>query len=136
MSDLREAAERLRKHLANKYDRNGPYWRAGHIAESWHFDKQQMNADIALLAAEHPADSDEPITEAWLRQIGFSEYKCPKQPCRNAFSIKDGALMFSPHYYQDFRGAWMFHRVVIQSPTTRGQLRLLLRALNIGKETT
>lgn len=64
MSDeIKAAAERRRK------------WRETH--RGWY--RQDMDSSILADAylAEHPADDDEPVMEAWLRAVGFENCSFP-----------------------------------------------------------
>jgi hypothetical protein len=122
MSELREAAERVRTGFT--------YYQC---PDSW----QECN-DARLIAeawiAEHPADDDEPITEEWLEQLAFTHndswyFRSPAQTSMQA----DVTLI-------RWSGGWSvkvsdrFTSVLTANVKTRGDLRLLAKALGIGLE--
>jgi hypothetical protein len=84
--DVKRAAERIRRitdgeDLVSVYDPQKP---ANQVGDSWgHWDKVDaaksgVECDCETLADayldEHPADEDEPITEEWLKSIGFRQW--------------------------------------------------------------
>lgn len=74
-----------------------------------------------------PADSELPIDEAWLRSVGFSEFVDDSGWFRES---KCSEVYVSRGY----RGQWLVNGQELPEeaqPTTRGQLRLLCRALSI-----
>lgn len=74
--------------------------------------------------AEHPSDDDEPVTEEWLREIGFT------------YDDEWGATYIYgyktfPLWYEDLCGEWGWGEAELPSPKTRGDVRRLCRALGI-----
>lgn len=64
---VREAAERLNRYLEDRVVTAADY--------------EDCEGDIQCVAtaylAEHPADEGKPITDAWLREIGFADGNMP-----------------------------------------------------------
>lgn len=89
------------------------------------------NAAIAIakqIEAEHPADDDEPIAEEWLRSVGFARGRFDDDlvlpPIVRGLTVRDDIVC---EY-------WVVRTYRIPdnaAPRTRGQLRLLCRALGI-----
>lgn len=106
-SDLRAAAERLRKH-----ERYGP-WVA-------------YDGDRHYLASVRPDDDtqdDTQIDEAWLKSAGFREDGA------HLFLSARGPGLGGFQFYPN--GKWYLFGTEIKPIRTRGQLRLLCRALGI-----
>ena len=85
---------------------------------------------LALLAigtaylAEHPADSDEPIDEAWLRAVGFESW--------TEFSKADLAIDDCVRWAAEYRVISLIDAGRdLPHLKTRGSVRLLCRALGI-----
>jgi hypothetical protein len=70
MNDTRSAAERLRRAIVERCY-VGP---DGQLERDW-----QLLAEHWLL--EHPADSDEAVTEEWLRAVGFKRKRVETVVC-------------------------------------------------------
>lgn len=140
MSDVKAAAERLRRVQANRaaedvcwlsrvYD---PLWNKGHSNGSW---QQDQDLIVTAYLAEHPADEDEPITEEWLRGVGFSI-------CAHwgAMAIGDSDQIALEWDYGKWLIRWrrpsdrLTTDIPIPAPKTRSDLRLLCRALGITLE--
>lgn len=110
---VREAAERLLSYLDCT---------AIHFADYEGFD-----GDVQYIAnrivAEHPADEGEPITDAWLREIGFVDGNMPgdltSSPIVRGISTRSGEYWVVRSYPLPY------------VPKTRGQLRKLLEALGV-----
>ncbi len=131
------AAARLRKHAA---DCQGPRigvchsdcpYRRMPIASL--IDDRKVLADAYL--CEHSADEGEPIDEAWLRSGGFIDDGTMTVRLKHVVNGRQTELCTTlPH------GGWFIGQnirekilyVEIAAPQTRGQLRLLLRALGIS----
>lgn len=115
---VREAAERLNRYLEDRTITAADY--------------EDCEGDIQYVATayltEHPADEDNPIDEAWLREIGFEE-------------TRDGGL-----FLPDVEGVFVRNKSMkcvfdwkLEPPSckligcfeTRRQLRKLLDALGI-----
>lgn len=74
--DVKAAAERYRKHqqrLCEDEHHKSPYWLP--LTECWS-ERRLEDANVLANAhlTEHPADDDEPVTEEWLRSIGFKDW--------------------------------------------------------------
>jgi len=93
---------------------------------------------------EHPVDSDEPITEPWLRSVGFSRPMTPaNDTCLVAGSWTRTSCEDSPaptgvypvQYYRTHReaaGMWyVYENPLPVQPETRADLRRLAAALGI-----
>lgn len=95
-----------------------------HYNTEWELDALELaNAYLA----EHPADEDEPVTEEWLRAIGFNDDK----------EFPGYVILLTECGYIECIGfdggvEWMlFGNELNPGPQTRGQVRLLCRALGI-----
>ena len=128
--ELRAAAERLTDGRNRLEDWQGP---TGDCAD--------MRAAIVLARAyiaANPADDGEPVTDEWLRSLGFSRHMQPAACCH--LSIKtttltltrwqdkagDGPIRWSVSG-QDYSD-WLPHCLW---PVTRGQVRRLCAAIGI-----
>ncbi len=131
MSDVKEAAERMRQHIAKKDEASGPYY-AGTF---YQMDNALilLSKDLGVLSraylAEHPADEHEAITEAWLRSVGFFE-RCEYLVIRPSEPMPIG-LRHTKIGFGLIDGNWYANGLGCKTPETRGQLRLLARALGI-----
>ncbi len=72
--------------------------------------------------AEHPADDEEPITEAWLRSVGFDD--------EHRLDWKNLVIKFCVPIRDNF---WDFYlnSTQIKPPKTRGDVRRLCKALGV-----
>jgi len=116
--DVRQAAEEALK------------W---YRVQSPHIRQRQQAQLLYRLAtgvlAEHPADEHEAITPEWLEACGFvtaddgmrlnSQYNAPKHHMRYASVFRHN------------NGQWWVNGLGVKHQETRGQLRLLCRALGI-----
>lgn len=125
--ELRAAAERLRRaeavdSLAAVYgpmadkDNAGAYLR-------------DRNALLAAWFREHPADDELPVTEEWLREVGFGD---------NGYNYAGSMLRLGGFEYRtgpsaDGWSRWYYCGVLITDENlgTRGHVRRLLAALGI-----
>lgn len=149
--ETREAAERLRR-FRNGDNSAYPDDDGGFFEERG---QTMCEADEETLAdaylAEHPADAEEPITEDWLRSVGFEK---PDGGRENELSIGENDLYvcfgteqtmwmardhydYTPKCYSPFeepgkKGDQRLSRIPSGLwPKTRGQLLRLCAALNI-----
>lgn len=127
MSTLREAASEI---IANEY-----------VIERFCYENERPDISkllrcARLLAldyfAEHPADDDEPITDTWLRACGFRR---PMSPA-NHYCMVLGEWLRGFHVLQMggdriSESTWYYLGREVPPCKTRGQLRLLCRALGI-----
>lgn len=135
MSDeLRAAAERVRR-LGAGENYSSVYGcemtMGGHMQRD---ERKIVDAYLALFRA----DDEQPIDETWLRSVGG---KRPMTPARDTCLVlgcfRTGACppdgIYPISYYKTPKGEpnWMVFGNVIKSPETRGDLRLLARALGI-----
>jgi hypothetical protein len=97
----------------------------------------------ALYNAEHPADSDEAISEEWLRSIGFKDYLEPNEYCTSYLSFwlepkKHNAAFLAVHWARpdnpqgSYWSANGFSLYKPAYPKTRGAVRRILLALGIA----
>lgn len=113
-AELRAAAERLRDGAYPAIDL--PPWATRVYRDG--------AAVAAAWLAEHPADDAEPVTEEWLRSVGFSSR--PNNRWLQIRTPQGGRLdcwMASP--------LWEFHDEAVAIPQTRGDVRRLCTALGI-----
>jgi hypothetical protein len=118
--ELREAAERY----ANPKPSEAYPWPC-----DMHEQPMRRSRDAAVLArayiAEHPADSELPVTEDWLRAVGFT---ADTDGTVSWFRKADLELYDqSPHGWKSFVGARMLRPV-----SARGQLRGLCHWLCVA----
>ena len=100
-------------------------------------DFEQFSVDMIAVAnaylAEHPADDDEPIVEAWLLSVGFlrdlNEYEITSPTSDGQFVY----LTLTRRGWVLGTGSWSHRSSLLlpATPETRGQLRRLCAALNI-----
>jgi hypothetical protein len=125
-SELRAAAERVIKRVARYFDSDARKVAIAYLAA--------IEENKRLRELLHPADSDEAITEDWLRSIGFDT-------CTHWGALNIGDWHNSIAVEWDF-GKWslgacrkagdrcdFIHK--IPAPRTRGDVRRLLSALGI-----
>lgn len=116
--DVRAAAERLRR-----------YYAGDDTVFRHRDDDARFTGDVLLLVGRVPADDGEPVTEDWLRAVGFrpDEFGClwlgdeaelgyrveprPGEPSRWRYSDPEGDTVYLP------------------AQTTRGHVRRLAEAL-------
>lgn len=122
---VRESAERLRKHCAVSASENyqeSPYYRQGGSVDFVleHIDRTKTST---AYLADHPADEDEPITDAWLREIGFADGRMSSDLTLSP--IVRGRTAAGCEY-------WIVRSYPLPYvPKTRGQIRKLLDALGV-----
>ena len=132
MADLRAAAERILS------DWNDPSIARPAIAQD---DPLEVQFARAWLVA-HPADSDEPITEAWLRACGFKDYAEPSKYCSSYLSLwlerkEHNAAILAVHWALPsnrdghYWSANSFSLYKAAYPKTRGDVRRLCAALGV-----
>jgi len=116
MTAISEAAERLREHESG--------------GDIYPFDggAMEMGDERALAAAylaEHPADDGEPITEEWLRSVGFKVSPDFEFLFIEA-GLRPGTIEFDPDI-----GWIIFGSKATRLLETRGDVRRLCAALGI-----
>lgn len=83
---------------------------------------------VAAYLADHPADDADPVTEGWLRTVGFQQ----AGPCLEVSSPSEAiriALWFTAPGVVEF---WRLHgNKLDHQPSTRGHVRRLCSALGI-----
>ena len=86
-----------------------------------------LNTDLRTLGeaylAEHPSDDDEPVTEEWLHSIAVMGSDC--------YEIGHVEFVFEPECGWTAFAEVNGHSAWLLDTKTRGQVRLLCRALNI-----
>lgn len=86
-----------------------------------------LRADEAVILnaylAEHPEDSDQPVTVEWLRSVGFEAGILG--PLHIEYVQLPGGLT---------RTDWFYERAMLPAMVTRGHVRRLLAALGIPLE--
>ena len=120
MNDLRAAAERLLK------------WAERHEAASVSTNAKAMIYDCGKVAiaylAEHPAYGDEPITEEWLRSVGFVEAD---------MGLRLNTEFTGRHHlrhtciFRHLTGEWWVNGLGCATPQTRSDLRRLAKCLGV-----
>jgi hypothetical protein len=126
-SDVRAAAERCR---LNRYTAEAPDMRTAmnEKRDDW------RTLALAYLA-EHPADDAEPISQAWLRSVGFRDvgencvgenYLCVNTTGRTALIVWSEGWFLSEACGGNFAG-----QVGIKTPENRGAVRRLCQCLGI-----
>jgi hypothetical protein len=116
MSEIEAAAERLNK----TDDSNLFYWRS-----------DDPNRDAATVAKwALPLLDATPIAEDWLRSVGF---KPDEQDGYLEIESEDsdGSLLLQALPWGEYRLVKLGESIDIAAPKTRGQLRLLAKALGI-----
>lgn len=109
--ELKAAAERLRADAYADWD-----YMDGIYASDKQLEDRRLIAKAYL--AEHPADNDEPITDSWLRKIGF-------QDMETGLESQDHVVIVN---------AWGMDFTVCNGkpkPETRGDVRRLAKALGL-----
>jgi hypothetical protein len=125
MSDVREAAGRLRE-AAERYT-------TADFSESQPMYLDGLEVCRAYLA-EHPADDDEPVTEDWLREIGFTgDMGMGQFRLDSDFHIQAWETQTWSIETKDTSGQYYGcrHELDIGQPKTRRDVRNLLAALGI-----
>lgn len=92
----------------------------GGNSKAWKF----AQSLVKIILADHPADEDEPVTEAWLISIGFVRHETGVG-CWNIYL--DG-MNFCGHRKQ---WAWPTVGPWKNGPRTRGEVRRICAALGI-----
>lgn len=140
-AEIKAIADRMRRHLkaieSETTFRDSPYF-AERCLGKW--DRDIIDEDDGALSraflAEHPADDDESVTEEWLLSVGFDG---------DWVMLRAGERLESPEFCLSFHGiekgdgkkrAWLLtldpvKTVSVEFPETRGQVRLMCRALGI-----
>lgn len=80
-AELKAIVDRMHRHEAAIHTdatfKDSPHYKRG-SGEWWEWDAEAIGDDYAALARmylrEHPADDDEPVTEEWLRSVGFDHH--------------------------------------------------------------
>lgn len=129
MSDVQSAAERLRRVQQGetlKAVYSNPHWAA---ATNYQLAHECDMAEVALAyLAEHPADSELPIDEEWLRSVGFEAFD---EHGSGWFKDSPGG---STRVSIGYRGQWLVNGNEMEyaaQPKTRGDLRRLCFALGV-----
>lgn len=128
MSDVKQAAERLRARSDQPYEMGGK--------DSYYLHSQYVD-DLCLIAdaylREHPADDAEPIDEAWLRAVGQ-----PSTLSEKVYGYNFAGQGINLNVSMDYaRTRWMAEltqdedTIALGQIKTRHDLRLLCRALGI-----
>jgi len=126
MSELNEAAERLRKAIERyrSYRIALSAWQGGDGDQP---DYDQMPEDTCEIAdaylAEHPADDEEPIDAYFLRACGFDG---DGQMQKYGPGMRLGDIKVNHAWEWSWHNSWPFREL-----KTRGQLRRLAAALGI-----
>ncbi len=146
MSDVRAAAERLRRCYAGEETMLDVYGRTPHSLLKMH-DDTEMVANAYL--AEHPADDGEPITEEWLRGLGFRKWGLETDAelydlyipmrdelgwqCRLAYQSNGfyAVRLCDDHSYGGAESVELLDTRNRKPAVSRGQVRRLLAALGI-----
>ena len=131
MSEIREAAERLRKHL-KVIKRSETYSLSPYcIGDGWSL---QLDDDEAALAraylAEHQPDDDAPVTDKWLYSVGFSDDRTGT-PTLGPLHIQYAVL--TDDNDREYPAYACIRSLPITVPKTRGDVRRLCRALGIER---
>jgi hypothetical protein len=135
------AAERLRQVGRNRDGRNARYISSVYEGTQFDYRTDLDTVAMAYLSLIRP-DSDEPITEEWLRSVGFEreDETCMYRLRFDACSYKSNVVIGLPVHFaaiEQVDGAGPEHDdrddscVQIKFPSTRGQLRALAGALGI-----
>lgn len=127
--ELKSAAERLGGRLSGTYN----YRESAHNIES----------DTRLLARAYLDEHDEtPVTEEWLRSIGFvGETFClrtseHREECvRLCIDLEEPRAWFQETIYHSINGIRDVSNVRCPLPKTRGEVRRLLAALGVLSQT-
>ncbi len=130
-NDVRSAAERVRRHraaMATHHHQQSPYFAPeAHDGYLHQLDEDRERLAYAYLS-EHPADDELPITEEWLRSVGFCD-------AENDYWIwlqaTDLFIARSSENKWTIEGYGNGETVSISAPKTRGQLRRLAACLGI-----
>lgn len=128
--DVRAAAELVdSQSQAMKCDH---IWNAHGSCQWCHKDKFDLFAGNVARAwlVEHPADDDGLITEEWLRAVGFADdedHLCIVAPDRENEGLVIRRLSTGEWNAEDG-----FEAIQVPSPSTRGDVRLLCRALGVN----
>lgn len=133
MSDIREAAERLRQMRADSDDHDGGY------LDTPEGQRQSLHDHVCLAdayLAEHPTDDDEPISDEWLMETyGFD--RCNNdQDLGGTFSLvayEHCEWEIRSYVYAVYDGHDHSHD--LGKPKTRGHVRRLCAALGIEPKT-
>jgi hypothetical protein len=92
--------------------------------------------DIFILAesylAEHPADDCEPITEEWLRSVGFSDGATGESLWLRCKDSQLGHLRHTAMALDLITGNWTANGLGCKECKTRGDVRRLAAALGIA----
>lgn len=129
ISEAAERRDRLRRVKAGEpktsvypYTSDNETINRGH-AEGCHWRDIEASAERDL--AEHPADENEPVTEDWLRSVGFRASPDFEFLFMEA-GLRPGTIEFDPDI-----GWIIFGSKATRLLETRGQLRRLCAALGI-----
>ena len=133
--ELRAAAERLADDAPTwKGTYHGPEQEQGGIP-NWIPILRRVLDDARKLArqylAEHPADSDLPVTEEWLRSVGFRTDRVLPQQCVTIDSADSECDSDITYWIFPDNEEPLLHAEGNVRPATRGAVRLLCRALGI-----
>jgi hypothetical protein len=121
MSNLNEAVSRLKRHIDfGGHESVGQIYGADYVAPL-----SDASTVVQAYLDEHMVDDDEAITEEWLRSVAMH--------CRDNGSFVIG---FSEHRFvvELVIESWMVRKdqIPIHIINTRGELRLLCKALGVG----
>ena len=126
--EQKAALDRLLRHeaITGMDFRESPYFVEGRgVDESLRL--PDVRIAMLLCLAEHPADDDEPVTEEWLRSVGFCDTEYMS-------SLENGPLEYVLEEEVYFPENWILNGgdpPESMSIKTRGDVRRLCRALGI-----